>query len=207
MSLFYGLTGGIGSGKSTVAGFFDMLGVPTLDLDQVGKTLLAEDATLVEQLVASFGTSIVGNNNQLVPAELARIAFSSAENTQTLNGIMHPHILAYETRWRAKQTAVFCVIEASVLIESAGVSRMDGLIVLLADEELRKQRVLQRNKQSLAAFENIVAQQCDDGERIRLANYVLDNNDTLPRLEQEVVLLFNKLMEKVPRTIQQVNIA
>ncbi|MDX8382609.1 MAG: dephospho-CoA kinase, partial [Ghiorsea sp.] len=195
MSLFYGLTGGIGSGKSTATDFFATLGVPTLDLDQVGKTLLQQDVRLVEQLVSSFDESILDENKQLKRETLASIAFGSPENTEKLNAIMHPHIVAYETRWRVKQTAPFCIIEASVLIESAGVSRMDGLIVLLADKALRQQRVLQRNKQSLATFEKIVAQQCSDEERVQLADYRFDNNDTLPCLEREVVLLFNKLCE------------
>jgi len=197
MSHFYGLTGGIGSGKSTVVQMFADLGVPTLDLDEVGKVVIQALPEVTEKLVAAFGQSIVDENRALLRKSLARVAFASAESTQQLNRIIHPYIVAYESDWKAKQTAPFCMIEASVLIESSGVARMDGLLVVFADMELRRQRVLQRNQGDGALFNKIVQQQCSDEQRHAVADFALENNQSLDVLRQQVLQLYTKLQNEV----------
>jgi len=181
---FYGLTGGIGSGKSTVATIFADLGVPTLDLDKVGRTLLNQPQ-IQHQLVAAFGESILHNQN-INRRILREVAFISETNTQQLNHIMHPAIRQAEMLWRKEQTAPFAVIEASVLIESNDVARMRGLIVVLTDLDIRKQRVLKRGKQDEASFHAIDKQQCSDEERKQAADYILYNNRDTQALRSQV---------------------
>jgi len=187
---FYGLTGGIGSGKSTVASIFAKHGVPTLDLDKLGHQIIKRPE-IIEQLTATFGTSILDEQQQIHRAQLADIAFSYASHTQQLNHIMHAAIYAEEQKWREKQIHgegkhPFAIIEASVLIEAGGMNRMHGLIVVLADIALRKKRVLQRGNQSLAQFQAIVQRQCSDEQRQAVATDVFYNNDDLSALEQHV---------------------
>ena len=183
---FFGLTGGIGSGKSTLANIFKQHGIPVLDLDQVGHSILKENKNVQSELIQAFGEDIL-NQQHIDRKRLAQVAFASSQNTQILNKIMHPRIQAYESGWRNQQNAAMAIIEASVLIESGGVSRMDALLVVLCDKALRWQRVKQRGNQNQQRFEQIVQQQCSDEERIKHADYTFDNNGSLEHLEQQAI--------------------
>jgi len=195
---FYGLTGGIGAGKSTAAKIFTELGVPVLDLDKVGHQLLETDKQLQQQLHQTFGEGILQPDGSINRQALAQQAFSCATNTNKLNKLLHPRIQHFEKQWRNQQTASLAIIEASVLIESAGVQRMDGLIVVLAAMHTRKQRVLKRGKQDEATFESIVQRQCTDVERISTANFTLYNDTDIPTLQKEVQQLYRSLVKHHP---------
>jgi dephospho-CoA kinase len=106
---------------------------------------------------------------------------------------MHPAIQAYEADWRAQQSAPFAIIEASVLIESGGLERMHALIVVMCDKDIRLQRLLKRGKQRQAQILNIIQRQCSDEERLKYADYILDNNGDLKHLEQQVKRLYPQL--------------
>ncbi|MDQ6989395.1 MAG: dephospho-CoA kinase [Mariprofundaceae bacterium] len=193
MTRFVGLTGGIGSGKSTVASMFADLAVPVLDLDQVGHILLDTEPTLAVQLAEVFGEAVLGADAKVDRQHLAQIAFKTAEHTQKLNQVMHPLIQAYELNWRQQQHAELAIIEASVLIEAQAVARMQALIVVFADETLRKQRVLSRGKQDATRFTQIVARQCSDAQRQQYCDYRLHNNAHLPALHAQVQALYATL--------------
>ena len=193
MTRFYGLTGGIGSGKSTVASIFSDHGVPTLDLDQVGKTLINTDPSIVDELCQTFGLRILNQDSSLNRKALAEVAFQSDANTSKLNKIMHTRIRSFEQQWRNKQTNEIAVIEASVLIESGNVDRMHALIVVISDFELRKQRVINRGKQSEYAFTQIVKRQCEDEERLTYADYIIKNNASLEILKATTIKLLQQL--------------
>jgi dephospho-CoA kinase len=191
MTLFYGLTGGIGSGKSTVASMFAKQGLPTLDLDQVGKDLINHNPEILNELTLSFGQEILNADHSLNRSVLAQHAFSSDENTAKLNLIMHKHIKEAEKKWRDQQTSPLAIIEASVLIESGDHKRMDKLIVVLSDQKIRQQRVLQRGNQDLTTFQKITKRQCTDEQRKHCADYVFTNNGTFKELEVSVIKLLN----------------
>jgi len=190
---FYGLTGGIGSGKSTVASLLTKHGVPTLDLDKVGHLILEQDIQVQQQLIQTFGKQIKTPQG-IDRHELAKAAFINKERTTQLNNIMHPAIVAYEQEWRLKQTTPIAVIEASVLIESGGINRMQGLIAVLADVKTREQRVLQRGNQTLQQFNAIMQQQCNDEQRRAFATYIIENNSDLKNLEHQVQTFLNTLV-------------
>ncbi|WP_038247607.1 dephospho-CoA kinase [Ghiorsea bivora] len=193
MTLFYGLTGGIGAGKSTVAKMFADWGVPTLDLDEVGKILL-DEPQVQQQLVDAFGLEIL-QDNKINRDQLRTIAFQSKQNTKALNGIMHPTIRKAEMIWREKQNAPFAIIEASVLIESGDINRMSGLIVVLTNIGIRKQRVLARGKQDSSMFTAILQKQCSDEQRKQMADYTIHNNSDLQALRQQVDILYKQLQQ------------
>jgi len=196
MTARVGLTGGIGSGKSTVAAMFADLGVPVLDLDLVGRSLLRGEAGLGAKLADIFGAAILDEQGDVDRAALAREAFASEAATAKLNAIMHPLIRREEDRWVARQSGGYCIIEASVLIESGGASRMDAVIVVMADAEKRRQRVVDRGSPSLQMLENILARQCSDEERLAVADYVVANNGLLPELRREVELVRQNLQQR-----------
>ncbi|MDQ6955317.1 MAG: dephospho-CoA kinase [Mariprofundaceae bacterium] len=187
-----GLTGGIGSGKSTVADMFAEIGVPVLDLDAVGHALLDEPRVQTALLV-TFGASIQNKQGAIDRRALAAQAFANPQQTKALNAIMHPEILRREQAWITKQSVPYVMIEASVLLESGGVDRMDGLIVVIANEKLRKLRVLSRGKQNEAMFERIKQRQCEDAMRYKYADHILKNEGTLESLNKQVLSLSQEL--------------
>lgn len=190
-----GLTGGIGSGKTTVAGMFEQLGVPVLDLDKAGNVLLKKKS-LVQQLVQQFGKQILTEDRQINRKALAKAAFVSAEGTEQLNAIMHPAIRDYETVWVNQHAdAPYVIIEASVLIESGGAPRMNQVMVVMADEAIRKKRVLARGEQDEKMFEHIISRQCDDQQRFQIADEVIYNDGSLEELMSQVQHLHQKLFD------------
>ena len=192
-SLPIGLTGGIGSGKSSAAAMFQSLGVPVLDLDRVGHEVVAPGSDGLAQLIQTFGQSMLNSDGSLNRAALADHCFGSAEETARLNALMHPLIWQAEALWLEGQQAPYVIIEASVLLESGGAGRMRGVIVLLADESLRLQRVLARADRDEQAFVAIVARQCSDETRRAEASWLIDNNGSIEELQQKVISLHRQI--------------
>jgi|UPI00037C1185 dephospho-CoA kinase len=181
-----GLTGGIGSGKSTVAGIFAGLGIPVLDLDKVGQTVVQTGSSGLEQLVDAFGANILNHDGSLNRRALAQYCFPDAARTAKLNAIMHPLIWQAEEDWLSQQHGDYAIIEASVLLESGSAGRMDAVIVVLADLALRRKRVLGRGDYSTEEFDAIVARQCSDTTRREAADFMIINEGSLAQLRQQV---------------------
>jgi dephospho-CoA kinase len=192
-----GLTGGIGSGKSTVAAIFAEFGVPVLDLDQIGHNLAATDDECLCQLVAAFGKKILLADGSLNRKALAAHCFSDANETARLNAIMHPLIWHEEEDWLNRQQSDYVIIEASVLLESGGAKRMDAVIVILANESIRLQRVLARDHQNEMEFRTILARQCNDNTRVRMADHVIKNNGSLQQLRKHVLTVHRGLQQRL----------
>jgi len=189
-----GLTGGIGSGKSTVAGMFAALGVPVLDLDRVGREVMGPSSPAVEPLVRHFGKDILSADGNINRSLLAERAFASEASTKVLNAIVHPLIWQREAQWLAQQSAPYALIEASVLLESGGAGRMDAVVVVMADMVLRSRRVSDRGYPGAPLFDAIVARQCSDAERLAAADYVISNNGGLQGLQAQVEQLHRSLV-------------
>jgi len=192
-----GLTGGIGSGKSSVAAIFKMLGVPVLDLDQVGHDIVQAGSPGLQQLIEAFGEQMLLPDGSLHRAALARHCFDDAAETARLNAIMHPLIWQAEERWFDRQHSDYVIIEASVLLESGGAERMDAVIVLLADQQLRLQRVLQRGDRDESGFNAIVARQCSDVIRREKADWLIENNASKQQLQKQVFEIHQKILATV----------
>ena len=190
-----GLTGGIGSGKSTLATIFAELGVPVLDLDAVGREL-HKDADCRDALVAAFGNGILDSSGAVDRAALGKLCFADAEKMKMLNNIMHPRIWQREEAWLAAQQAPYVLIEASVLIESAGAARMDAVVVVLADIEIRRERVLRQRDMHAEQFDAILARQCDDTVRRQVADFIVENNADLYALKKTAIDLHHQLLLK-----------
>ena len=190
-----GLTGGIGSGKSTLAAMLAGLGVPVLDLDAVGRELLL-DANCRAALLDAFGEIVFDASGDVDRAALGRLCFADAEKTAVLNSIMHPRIWQKEEAWLAAQQAPYVLIEASVLIESAGAARMDAVVVVLADIEIRRERVLRQRDMHAEQFDAILARQCDDTIRRQVADFIVENNADLHALKKTAIDLHHQLLLK-----------
>jgi len=182
-----GLTGGIGSGKSSVAKIFAELGVPVLDLDQVGRSVAGPGSTGLEQLTEAFGHSILSSDGSLNRSALAQHCFADAVETKKLNSILHPLIREQEELWLQKQHGTYAIIEASVLLESGATSRMDAVLVVMADIALRRARVLARGDRNSAQLDAIIARQCNDEVRRDAADLIIFNNCDFEGLRDKVI--------------------
>lgn len=191
-----GLTGGIGSGKSTASAMFAELGVPVLDLDGVGHDLTAPGNPILDELAEAFGVDTLKPDGTLDRAYLAEYCFADAVRTRRLNEIMHPRIWAEEQRWLKGQQAPYALIEASVLIESNGVARMDAVVVILAGLEVRRQRVLAKEGIKAAMFDAVVARQCDDEKRSDAADFIIRNDSDLTSLQRQVRQVHGRLLKR-----------
>jgi dephospho-CoA kinase len=193
-----GLTGGIGSGKSTVAQMFAGLAVPVLDLDQLGREIVSPGSKGLKKLISTFGGRFLQSDGCLNRAALAEYCFADADRTARLNGVMHPLIGEAEEQWLKKQSAesLYVVIEASVLLESGGASRMNVVLVVLAEERLRCQRVLARGDRDVEQFKAIVARQCTDDERRCMADIIIENNNSIDALKDSVLKLHEGFLKR-----------
>ena len=189
--LHVGITGGIGSGKSTVCDIFTKLGIPVYDSDSKAKGLVENE--LQDEIAKAFGKDIFIKGS-LNKALLAERAFNSKENTIILNNIVHPAVGKDYINWRDQQKASFTLKEAALLIEAASYKTLDKLIVIIAPEDLRIERVLSRGglkkDEILARMRN----QINDSDRLKYADYVIDNSGKQSLIKQ-VLSIYNHLIE------------
>lgn len=170
-----GVTGGIGSGKTTVCKVFAVLGIPVFNSDNEAKRLMQEDAGLRAQLAEAFGTSIFHAHGTDRRA-LAELVFNDSAALQRLNGLVHPAVRNAFARWTAVQQASYVVNEAAILVETKGHEQLDHLVVVSAPEELRIAWVMQRDKASEADVRARMRNQADDAMRLAAADSVVVND-------------------------------
>ena len=172
-----GLTGGIGSGKTTVARVFRTLGIPVFEADAAGRTLLAENREVKTAVVARFGQDVL-RDGHIDRAALARIVFTDQQALKDLNAIIHPAVRVAFKQWSGTQVAPYVLMEAAILAESGGAKHMDRIIVVTAPEKLRIQRVMHRDGVEEEAVRTRLANQISEEERLITADHQITNDDT-----------------------------
>jgi len=188
-----GITGGIGSGKSTVAKVFEVLGIPVYYADDAAKRLMNEDDELKEQIQLQFGHEVY-NNGKLDRKHLAEIVFASPEKLAQLNAIVHPATLLDAERWMQKQTTPYAIKEAALIFESGAQEYLDYVIGVTAPAPLRIQRSMHRDG---ITREEVIARmdkQMDDTIKMKLCDFVITNNEQEMLLPQ-VLDLHKKLLK------------
>ena len=171
-----GITGGIGSGKSTVCAILAEFGVAVYDSDSRAKRLMNEDNTLRERLVERFGSEVYCAEG-LNRIYLAERVFGNPEELKALNAIVHPAVMDDFDRWASEQEGSYVVLESAILFEASLDRRVDVSVAVMAPEELRIERAMQRDG---AQREQIVARmnnQISDQERVERAKYTIVNID------------------------------
>lgn len=191
--MIVGLTGGIGSGKSTVAKMFAQLGVPVYTADDEAKKLMATQE-VKQQIVAHFGENSY-NGNMPNRAFLASIVFNEPRELDKLNAIIHPMVRAHFKQWYKKQTAPYVIKEVAILFETGGQADCDATILVTAPYQERIERVMLRDNVPVKEVEERMNNQWSDEKKVPLADYVL-NNENIQKTELEVVQLHRILMEK-----------
>ena len=178
-----GLTGGIGSGKSTIAKEFAALGIAVFNSDEQAKVLIANNAQVKKRIMAAFGEEAY-QNGEYNRAYIAQIVFNNSEKLAILNGIVHPALAKYFKQWAKKQTSPYVLKEAAILFESGSYKDCNYIITVTAPEQLRIARVMARDHCNKAQVRARMAQQWSDAQRIALSNTVIENIDLESAKEQ-----------------------
>ena len=188
-----GLTGGIGSGKSTVAAIFRVMGIPVYYADPAAKQIMREDHIIRMRIIEAFGPeSYQGTNPNR--AWLAQHVISNPDATARLNAIVHPATLADARHWMAKQSGPYAIKEAALIFESGGERELDFVIGVTAPQELRIARVIHRDGLSRDMVLQRMSRQMDDQEKMNRCQFVISNDDQTAVIPQ-VLDIHQKLLQ------------
>ncbi|MGB0929953.1 MAG: dephospho-CoA kinase [Chitinophagales bacterium] len=172
-----GLTGGIGSGKTTITKFFATLGVPVYYADDAAKWLMQNDETLIKAIRSAFGNEIYTNEQKLDRQKLATIVFNDVKALRQLESLVHPAVFRHSQEWSAKHPdAPYLIREAALTFESGSYKLLDKVITVFAPKKVRIQRVLQRDNSTKEAIEARMDKQWKDERKMELADFVIYND-------------------------------
>ena len=197
MALLIGLTGGIGSGKSTVAGLFQKLGGHVIDADQICRELVEPGQPAWKEVVQLFGEGILKEDQTLDRAQMAGIVFNDPEKKQALEAILHPRVFeAEQARYeqiRKNEPKALVFLDAALLIESGNYRKADRVLVVDCGRETRIQRTLAKGLWTREDIEQRLDSQMSLEEKKQFADMVIHNNSDLAHLSEQVNAVFNQL--------------
>ena len=188
-----GLTGGIGSGKSTVASIFEILGVPVYYADESAKRLMNEDEDLIKSIKAVFGENSY-HNGKLNREYISSIVFSNKTKLDELNAIVHPATINDAAKWMNKQNTNYAIKEAALIFESHSQQHLDYVIGVSAPLDLRLSRVAARDNITIEDIKKRMEKQMNEEDKISLCDFVIFN-DEKNMLIPQVISLHQKLTE------------
>ncbi|MCD6376465.1 MAG: dephospho-CoA kinase [Caldisericaceae bacterium] len=205
--LVVAITGGIGSGQSTVANFFRKWGAWVINADQKAKEVIQRDRSVKNALRQTFGKDIFDRRGKLITSRLAKLAFKDELNTQKLNQIVHPRMVAYlleeleQARFSHKYPVV--AVDAALIYEISIEQMFDAIIVVYTPLDKRFKRVKQRDGMTHAEFLARVDKQIPLEEKRQWADFVIDNSGSLEELEKQSWTVFEKLLNMQRKKEQQ----
>lgn len=182
-----GLTGGIGSGKTTIAKIFSTLGIPVYDADSAAKRLMQTDEALMQKIIQAFGKESY-TGNQLNRDWLASLVFNDEEKLKALNAITHPATVQDSIAWFNRQKAPYAIKEAALLFESGSHKLLDHIIGVWAPQELRIERVLARGGMNRQQVVERMKKQMNEEEKMSRCDFIINNYGRQSVIEQVVAL-------------------
>lgn len=191
-----GLTGGIGSGKTTILKFFESFGIPIYIADDEAKALMNRSKVIKRKLIQLFGESAY-INGKLNRTYLASKIFNDKSLLSKMNAIVHPKVASHFNRWLNKQNAPYVIKEAAIIFENNLENQYDYIITVVADEHLRIERVMKRDNASVEKIKSIISNQLPDSEKIKKSDFVITNNDLdsakaqVTAINQQILQLIN----------------
>ena len=192
-----GLTGGIGSGKSTVAKFIEEMGFPVYYSDVRAKEIVNDDELLKKGIIELLGEKAYDENGFYDRKYVAEIVFNDEELLQKLNGMIHPAVKYDFEKWVGNQTTEFVFKETALLFELKLNESCFKSVLVTADDNLRLKRVMDRDRKTYREVENVMNKQMPEKDKIKIADFVIFNNDGMDELQAET--------ENVIRQIEQLN--
>ena len=191
--MIVGLTGGIGSGKTTVAKQFKKLGIPVYIADEEAKKLMNKSKIIKRKLVELFGEDAYLNGKLNRPF-IANIIFNNKKILEKMNAIVHPRVAKHFKKWVLKQESPYVIKEVAILFENGGYKACDYVITVVAPKDLRIKRLLERDDTSKEKIQSIMKNQWTDDEKAKLSHYVIDNVN-LDNTKTQVLQIHQDLLD------------
>jgi dephospho-CoA kinase len=188
-----GLTGGIGSGKTTVSNMFKDLGVPVYIADIEAKNLMNSSAVIKRKLIDLFG-DIAYQNNELNRAYISSKIFNDKVYLEKMNAIIHPKVAEHFKHWLQKQTSLYVIKEAAIIFEHNTQSQYDAIITVIADKDDRINRILKRDNTTKDKILSIMKHQLSDEEKVKMSNFII-LNDNLEHTKEQVLKTHNSILK------------
>lgn len=192
-----GLTGGIGSGKSSVSKLFKDWGAYIFDADSVAKEILLKNETAQNEIIAEFGSDVLNKDEKIEKSKLSRIAFQDENHQLRLNAIIHPYVfseidLTFDKIISKNEYEIFCV-DAALIYESGADTHMDYVVVITSHLRLRIERAMERGDLTRDEFLKRLDLQWPDEDKVHMADFVIHNNGTIDELISESKKVFSLL--------------
>lgn len=172
-----GITGGIGTGKTTVCKIFQSLGIPVFYADEQARALMNTDAKLIQQIKDRFGEETYDSSNQLNRARLASLVFTDEKALKELNSFVHPATFQAFKEWQKGKEAPYCLHEAAILFESGAFKTCDYIVLVSSPLELRMKRIKNRDNKSVAEIQAIMDKQLPEEEKAERSDFILINDE------------------------------
>ena len=194
MTYVLGITGSFGSGKSTVAGMFGEAGAVLVDADEIARKVVQPNTPIMEELADTFGGDIITDHNRLDRQRLADIVFGDPQKTSWLNAIIHPEVREEILRRMEEvdESVSMLVLDIPLLFESGMQDIMDGIAVVVTEEEMRFERLVARGISPLEV-ERRLEHQMPQSEKLRQADFVIDNAGSIENTHLQVKNLVQSL--------------
>ena len=196
-----GITGGIGSGKTTVCRIFEKLGIPIYYADDRAKNLMISNREIIDKVKLIFGTKSYFKNGKLNRKHISKQAFSDPEKLKLLNEVVHPAVANDTIEWnKAQKNVPYTLKEAALIVETGGQKFLNKLIVVSAPQETRIQRVMDRDDISKKAVLARMSKQLPEEEKLKHADFIIQNDGTQSLLLQ--IWKIHVELKSLSKTIQ-----
>ena len=192
-----GVTGGIGSGKTTVCKVFNVLGIPVFSTDSEAREILTSDREIINKINSIAGKDLY-TSGTLDRKELATLIFNDSSLLKKVNSIVHPAVSERFMKWAMQQSAPYVIMEAAILFESGASKLVDKVAAVVAPEEERINRVIERNHLTREEVMERIRNQMNDEDRIKLSDYVIYNSEndmiipSIIKIHEEILSFINK---------------
>ena len=190
------LTGGIGSGKSTVAELFRGLGVMIVDADQVARDVVQPGTPALDEIFRHFGPDVIASDGRLNRKKLGDIVFSNPIEKRWLESLLHPTIQQQMDQMAQQCNDPFCILEIPLLIEGGRHDAMDFVIVVHCPQSIRIERLIKNRGMTLESIESVLASQVKDQARLEIADAIIDNTKSIEDLPKQIEALHQKLAQR-----------
>jgi len=200
MTLIIGLTGGIVSGKSTVARMFKDLGAKIIDADKLGHQIILPPGAAWKRIIKTFGKDILQKDQTINREKLGKIVFANQDLLKKLNKITHPEIIKLVKKEislakdKSKEEKKILIIDAALIYETKIDRLMDKIIVVYLNEEEQLERLIKRNNLSKKEALQKIKSQIPLKEKIEIADYVIDNSNSLDKTKEQVERIWQKIV-------------
>ena len=189
--MIIGLTGGIGSGKSAAANFFQSEGISVIDTDQLARKVIEKDTPGYSKVVDSFGANILDNNYSIDRAKLREEVFHDNEKRKILESITHPLVRELMVQKISSSTSPYSIIMVPLIFETNSAKNYDRVLVIDCDVEIQLARATIRDENSADLIQKIIDSQCSRSERLSIANDVIPNNHSIEDLKKRSLAMHN----------------